>query len=58
VIEDVIVYKLMAGRARDIADIQSIVEAVSVHEEYLERWARVWEVDERWAALRGTPRTE
>jgi predicted nucleotidyltransferase len=52
-VEDVIIHKLIAGRSRDIDDIESILEsAVRIDETYLAHWAVIWEVTERWAALR------
>lgn len=47
--EDVIVHKLIAWRARDIDDIVDILAAgVGLDTGYIERWARIWEVSDRW----------
>jgi predicted nucleotidyltransferase len=52
-VEDVIIHKLIAGRPRDIGDLQSILEVDRpLDEAYLDRWTRFWEVRETWAALR------
>lgn len=52
-VEDVIVHKLIAGRSRDVADIESILESgVELDEEYLAHWVATWEVGELWAAVR------
>lgn len=52
-VEDVIIHKLIAGRSRDVADIESILESgIALDETYLARWVAIWEVGERWAALR------
>jgi hypothetical protein len=51
--EDVIVLKLIAGRAQDLADIEAILAAkVALDEGYLERWAEFWDVLEPWRRLR------
>lgn len=51
-VEDVIVHKLIANRAQDDADIASIVEAQQPMDvQYLEHWMRVWEVEDRFAAI-------
>lgn len=53
-VEDVIVFKLIAWRRRDRDDVRSILEAgASVDEAYVERWAREWEVLDRWHEARG-----
>ncbi len=47
--EDVIVFKLLAGRPRDQDDVQSILAAGhELDEPYIERWAAEWEVLDRW----------
>jgi hypothetical protein len=52
--EDVIVLKLVAGRAQDIADIEAILAArISLDEPYIERWAESWEVLDLWRRVRG-----
>jgi predicted nucleotidyltransferase len=51
--EDVIVLKLIAGRAQDLADVEAILAAgIALDEAYLERWAEYWEVEELWRRLR------
>lgn len=52
-IEDVILHKLIAGRARDVADVESILDAtLPLDESYLSRWAAEWEVAEPLRRLR------
>jgi predicted nucleotidyltransferase len=52
-VEDVLIHKLIAGRNRDLDDIESILESgVALDEAYLDRWIEIWEVRERWSALR------
>ena len=52
-VEDVIVHKLIAGRYRDLADIEEILEAnPPLQADYIERWAQFWEVLDRWHRLR------
>ena len=43
--EDVIVFKLIAGRAQDLADVEAILAAKPILDEsYLESWANAWDV--------------
>jgi hypothetical protein len=50
--EDVVVFKLIAGRSKDLADIESILITRRILDEaYIERWAEAWEVLDRWRAL-------
>ena len=52
-VEDVIVHKLIAGRYRDLADIEEILESdPTLDEDYIERWAKFWEVLDRWKVAR------
>jgi hypothetical protein len=49
-VEDVIVHKLIAWRAKDQDDIESILAArPELDEPYIERWAGEWQVEHRWA---------
>ena len=51
-VEDVIVHKLIAYRYRDRDDIVEILRAgVPLDYAYLERWAREWEILDRWQEL-------
>jgi hypothetical protein len=51
--EDVIIHKLIAGRSRDYADVQSILSTgLRLDEAYLDHWAQEWDVIDRWNALR------
>ena len=51
-VEDVIIHKLIAWRARDRDDIRSIFEAgVAVDLDYLKRWIAEWELADRWRAF-------
>jgi hypothetical protein len=48
-IEDVIVHKLIAWRAKDQDDIESILSTrPTLDEPYIERWADEWQVVARW----------
>lgn len=52
-VEDVIVHKLLAWRSRDRDDVDSILAAGHhLDEEYIERWAREWQVLDRWREAR------
>jgi hypothetical protein len=52
--EDVIVLKLIAGRAQDLADIEAILAAKpALDERYLETWLEFWDVGELWGRVRG-----
>ncbi len=56
-VEDLVVYKLIADRPQDRADIAAVVEAQQVRGEpidwaYVERWCDAWEVRDRLSALR------
>lgn len=49
-VEDVIVHKLIAWRAKDQDDIASILAAAPVLDAgYIQRWATEWQVSDRWA---------
>jgi hypothetical protein len=54
-IEDVIVHKLIAWRAKDREDVASILaRGLPRDDDYIAHWAAEWEVTARWnAALRG-----
>ena len=55
--EDVIVFKLIAGRAQDLADIEAILAAKpSLDDAYLESWASAWDVLESLRRLRAAAR--
>lgn len=48
--EDVIIHKLIAWRPRDQDDIASILAAGhDLDREYIEHWAKEWEVEDRWS---------
>lgn len=50
-VEDVIVHKLLAWRPRDRDDVASILSVGHALDlDYIERWAREWQVAERWRA--------
>jgi len=52
--EDVVVMKLIAGRAQDVADVEAILAAKApLDESYVEEWAEVWGVLESWRRIRG-----
>lgn len=51
-VEDVIVHKLIAARAQDLADIEAILSAkplLDVH--YIVRWAEFWDRIELWRRI-------
>jgi hypothetical protein len=49
-VEDVIIHKLIAWRARDRDDIRSILEAeVHLDHQYLTPWIEAWDLVERWS---------
>jgi hypothetical protein len=49
-VEDVIVHKLIAWRAKDQDDIESILSTrPTLDEAYIEHWATQWQVIERWS---------
>jgi hypothetical protein len=51
--EDVIVLKLIAGRAQDVADIEAILVAKpALDEGYIEEWTEFWGVAELWRRVR------
>lgn len=52
-VEDVIVMKLLAWRARDRDDVSSIMSTdPALDIDYIDRWAGVWEVADRWDEVR------
>jgi hypothetical protein len=52
-VEDVIIHKLLAWRSRDRDDIDSILSGGhDLDEQYIEHWAREWQVLERWREAR------
>jgi hypothetical protein len=52
-IEDVLVHKLIAGRPRDLADVEDILATDPPFDEaYVERWVAYWDVGDRWRRLR------
>ena len=52
--EDVIVLKLIAGRAQDVADIEAILTAKPILDEsHIEEWAEFWGALDLWRRLRG-----
>jgi hypothetical protein len=54
-IEDVIVLKLVAGRAQDLADIEAILSAKpTLDREYLEEWVAFWDLVELWHRVRSS----
>jgi hypothetical protein len=50
--EDVIVHKLIAARAQDLADVEAILAArPTLDHAYIERWAAFWEREDVWRRL-------
>lgn len=53
-VEDVIIHKLVAWRPRDQDDVLSILAAGhDLDRDYIEEWAREWEVLDRWREATG-----
>ena len=51
-VEDVIIHKLIANRMKDELDVLSILKRnPPLDAEYLERWLRKWEIEERYRML-------
>jgi len=49
-VEDVIIHKLIAWRARDRDDVEQILAAGHVLDHvHLDRWVEAWQVEDRWA---------
>lgn len=56
-LEDVLVHKLIAGRPRDVADIEDILASrPTFDEDYVVRWADYWDVLPLWQRLRDEAR--
>ena len=52
-VEDVLIHKLIAWRAKDQDDIASILSTRPILDiEYIDRWADEWQVGDRWAESR------
>lgn len=56
-VEDLVVYKLISGRPRDMADVHEVLDARREAEHpvdwaYIERWAMAWDVLSRLATAR------
>jgi hypothetical protein len=52
-VEDVIIHKLLAWRARDIDDVTDILSTgMDIDQQYIDRWARTWDVADRWDEMR------
>ncbi|MEQ1699806.1 MAG: hypothetical protein ABMA25_06840 [Ilumatobacteraceae bacterium] len=52
-VEDVLVHKLIAWRAKDQDDIASILStSPTLDESYIDRWAEEWQVGDRWSEAR------
>jgi hypothetical protein len=57
--EDAIIFKLIAGRAKDLADVESILDTdPQLDEAYIGHWTTVWEVTDRWQSIRAASRRE
>lgn len=55
--EDLVVYKLIAGRTQDWADVESVLAALAVEGRsidwaYIEKWCADWDISERAARAR------
>lgn len=52
-IEDVLIHKVLADRARDRGDVASILATdPELDEEYLDSWMEAWDITDRWRAAR------
>jgi hypothetical protein len=52
-VEDVILLKLIAGRTQDVADVEAILATnLALDLDYLEGWARAWDVLDSWLRVR------
>jgi hypothetical protein len=54
--EDLIVYKLIAHRSRDVEDIRAIIQTQEragrqIDRAHIERWAAYWDISARWRRL-------
>jgi hypothetical protein len=50
---------LIAGRAKDLADVESILDTnPQLAEAYIEHWTTVREVADRWQSIRADSRRE
>ena len=48
--EDLIILKLIAHRAQDLVDIQTILENIQpLNRRYISKWVKIWEVEKIWA---------
>ena len=55
--EDVVVFKLIAGRAKDLADIESILDSgAALDDAYVGQWASEWDVRDAWRRLQAQHR--
>lgn len=50
--EDLIVFKLIAGRTKDHRDTIELLQLPNLDWEYIEHWARSWQVEDRLQKLR------
>ena len=56
--EDLIVYKLIAGRTQDFADVEKVIAALAAEGRgldwgYIQGWCKDWDIEERAARVRG-----
>ena len=58
--DDLLIYKLIAGRPQDLADIDKLVRfgRAPVDEPRVRRWAREWEVEDRLDRALATARRD
>lgn len=55
--EDLVVYKLIAFRGRDVDDIEDVIRTQAkrgalIDWEYIDRWVKAWQIQDRWTPLR------
>jgi hypothetical protein len=56
-IEDVLIHKVLADRARDRADVDSILATdPELDHEYIDHWMQQWEITELWDAAQARHR--
>ena len=57
-IEDVLIHKLIAGRPRDLADIEDILSGgLPYDDSFVARWAEYWDVLDLWRRMQSAPRS-
>lgn len=50
--EDLIVMKLIANRVKDRIDLEGLITLPEIDWKYVQKWAEMWDVDDRLASLK------